>query len=134
MLLCEDARFEIGGMVTLVGVHNERIVVRRPADAADDEPLVLPRLAFVAVIAGLRGVEQIAFRHRLARVGDRPREMAAMAFEPHDPAADEHNFVVSEAPMLFPEPGRYEVALDLDARGELVTYTYQFELVVRPAA
>ena len=57
LLLCEDLRFEVGGTFTLVGVLGERILVSPGPD-----PIVMPKLAFVAVIGGLRGVDEIRFR------------------------------------------------------------------------
>ena len=62
MLVCEDVRFEAAGTVTLVGVFNERLIA-----PPRDGPIQLARFAFLAVIGGLCGVEEIAFRI------DRPR-------------------------------------------------------------
>lgn len=127
MLVCEDVRFEVGGTVTLVGVFNERLLVE-PGEG----PIVLPRLAFLAVIGGLRGVEQIRFRQWI-RLEDTELTARPLTIEAHDPAQDEHNFAFSESPMVFPEAGTYEVALDLEIGDRRQAYRYPFRVERRAA-
>src|SRR5688572_25506950 len=109
MLVCDDVRVELGGTMTLVGVYNERLIA-----PPGQGPIRLPKLMFVAIVGGLEGVETVTFRQRMREVstdvGDGPPQR-----ERHDPHADEHNFVFGDAPMLFPGPGVYEVALDVEA-------------------
>lgn len=123
LLLCDDIRFEIGGTVTLVGVYNERLVAP-PGEGA----IEIPRLSFLAMIGGLRGVERIGFRQWIRLVEDPPLEDRPLAFEPHNPASDEHNFVFSEIPMVFPGPGTYEVALDVQVGDARQSFRYQFQV------
>lgn len=120
LLLCEDVRIEVGGTMTLVGVYNERLIAP-PGEGA----LEVPRLAFVAVIGGLRGVEQLAYRQWIRLAEDEPPP-AELVPEPHDPEADEHNFVLTESPMVFPDEGVYEIALDVQAGDRVQSYRYPF--------
>jgi hypothetical protein len=129
MLICDDVRVEVGGTLSLIGVCNERLIVDR--GLAGEDEIELPRLVFFAVISDLTGVEQIGFRQRIRRIEDSDPDPLPLGFEPHDPAADEHNFVLSQTPMMFPGAGGYEVILDVDARGETVTYRYRFQLLRR---
>jgi len=122
LLICEDVRFEVGGTVTLVGVFNERLVV----DAGEGE-IVLPRLSCLAVIGGLRGVERIGFRQWI-RTEEAAPELRALTSEPHDPERDEHNFVFSQSPMVFPDAGNYEVAIDLEIGERRQAYRYPFRV------
>jgi hypothetical protein len=127
MLVCEDIRFELGGTVSLIGVFNERLI------APPGEGLIqIPRLAFLAVIGGLRGVDQISFRQWI-RLGDDDDPDPDMTVEPHDPDSDEHNFVFAQSPMVFPEEGTYEVAIDLAIGPRRAGYRYSFAVVRRPS-
>jgi hypothetical protein len=104
-------------------VFNDRIF----ADAGEDQDeILLPRLAVVVVIADVSGVERIAFRQWFRHVDEPDPEAPALSFEPHNPASDEHNFVVSRSPMVFAAPGTYEVVFEVDVRDELVTFRYRF--------
>ncbi len=123
LLLCEDVRFEAAGTVTLVGVFNERITV-----SAEEGQIALPRLAFLAVIGGLKGVERIGFRQWIRFEDEDPEDERPLRYEPHDPALDEHNFVLTEQPMLFPDAGTYEVAIDVEVDGRMQGYRYPFVL------
>ncbi len=126
LLLCEDVRVEVGGTLTLVGVFGERLVVadRRPgADGVE-----VPRLAVVAIASGLRGLERVAFRIRMRRLEEVEPEPPVLAFEAHDPAMDEHTFVVIHAPVVMPGVGGYEVMFELDARNELTMHRARFLL------
>ena len=120
LLLCEDIRLEMGGTVTLVGVFNERLIAP-PGQGA----IELAKLSFVAVIAGLRGVEQIKYRQWIGRPG---AEGAAteLVTDAHAPTNDEHNFVFTESPMVFPEVGTYEIGLDVEVAGRRESHRYQF--------
>jgi hypothetical protein len=125
MLVCEDVRFEMAGTVTLVGVFNERLIA-----PPGEGPIQLARFAFLAVIGGLRGVDQIAFRQWI-RLGDEEPGDGPMTIEPHDPQSDEHNFVFSQAPMVFPDVGTYEVAIDLAIGARTAKYRYPFTVMRR---
>lgn len=122
LLLCEDLRFEVGGTFTLVGVLGERIVV-----SAGPDPIVMPKLAFVAVIGGLRGVEELRFRQWIL-TGNEQVPTSELRREPHDPATDEHNFVFSESPAVFPGEGTYEIGIDLEIGQRRATYRYAFAI------
>ncbi|HEU0036421.1 MAG TPA: hypothetical protein VFQ53_37670 [Kofleriaceae bacterium] len=127
LLLCDDIRFEIGGTVTLVGVYNERLIVP-PGDGA----IEVPRFAFLAVIGGLRGVEEIGFRQWI-RSGEGDPADRPLALEPHDPENDEHSFAFTQAPMVFPGVGAYEVGIDVEVRGRRQGYRYAFSIERRPS-
>lgn len=128
LLLCEDIRFEVGGTVTLVGVFNERLIA-----PPGQGPLQVPRIAFLAVVGGLRGVEQLGFRQWI-RFGDAAADEPPMRVERHTPEHDEHNFVFTESPMVFPDVGRYELALDVEIAGRRQAYRYPFTIERAPAA
>ena len=123
MLICDDVRVELGGTMTLVGVHSERLIV-----PPGDGPIRIPRLMIVAIVGGLEGADSVAFRQRLRELSVAARGAAAPQQEPHDPRADEHNFVFGDAPMVFPGPGVYEVSLEVEALDERATYTCTFKV------
>ena len=124
MLVCDDVRVELGGTVTLVGVHNERLIA-----PPGDGPIRLAKLMFVAIVGGLEGVESVGFRQRIREESELVLPTGQpMTYEPHDPRADEHNFAFGDAPMVFPGVGRYEVALDIDAGGQRATYISRFKV------
>lgn len=125
LLLCEDVRFEVGGTFTLVGVLGERIQV-----SAGDDAIVIPKLAFIAVIGGLRGVEGILFRQWI-RTTDADLSAEELRLEPHDPDTDEHNFVFSQSPAVFPGEGTYEIGIDLEVGQRRATYRYTFSIARR---
>lgn len=127
LLLCEDIRFEMGGTFTLVGVLGERITVSEGPD-----PIVMPRLAFLAVVGGLKGVEAIRFRQWIRTTNDE-LPIEELTTEPHDPETDEHNFVFSESPAVFPGEGTYEIGIDLEVGQRRATYRYAFSIVRRQA-
>jgi hypothetical protein len=126
LLICEDVRVEVGSTLTLVGVFNDRIVVDSIRDTSP--AIEMPRLALEAVIAGLRGIERVAYRLRTRRFEDPDPEPLPFAFEPHAPEADEHNFVLVQSPMVFPNAGDYEVVLEVDAGGQLLGSRYRFRV------
>ena len=124
MLVCDDVRVELGGTLTLVGVHNERLIA-----PPGDGHIRLPKLMFVAVVGGLAGVERVGFRQRIREDSELVLPTGQpYTYEPHSPEADEHNFVFGDAPMVFPGVGRYEVALDIDAMGNRATYICRFKV------
>ncbi|MBA3394502.1 MAG: hypothetical protein H0T89_17790 [Deltaproteobacteria bacterium] len=126
--VCEDVRIEENGTFTLVGVHSERIFV--PVDQGE---IRVPRLLVVAMVGGLAGADRLRFRQWLRAADDASIEPPAMAEQAHDAAADEHNFVFGDAPMVFPGIGVYEVALDVEAAGTSAAYRYRFRLERAPA-
>ena len=123
MLVCDDVRIELGGTMTLVGVHNERLIA-----PPGDGPVRLAKLVFVAIVGGLEGVERVGFRQRIREASELSLPGGPLTYEAHDPQADEHNFVFGDAPMLFPGTGSYEVALDIDAMGNRATYFSRFKV------
>ena len=122
MLVCDDVRVELGGTLTLVGVHNERLIV----DGPNDGPIRVAKLMFVAIVGGLSGVDSVGFRQRIREMSEVSLGTGPLQLEAHDPRADEHNFVFGDAPMVFPGLGIYEVALDIEAGGRRATYTCKF--------
>jgi len=123
MLVCDDVRVEVGGTLTLVGVHNERLVA-----PPGQGPITLARLTFVATVGGLHGCERVGYRLRLRELREAEDTARPMAIERHDPTHDEHNFVFTNAPLTFPGAGHYELALDVEAIGEKATYRYRFRV------
>jgi hypothetical protein len=127
MLVCDDVRVELGGTITLVGVHNERLLAP-PGDGA----LRLPKLAFVAIVGGLEGVERVGFRQRIRETSEVDMPPGALQYEPHDPRADEHNFVFGDAPMVFPGAGAYEVIVEVEAGAQRASYACRFKVERAP--
>lgn len=121
LLLCEDVRFETSGTFSVIGVLGERVLV-----SGDDGPVVFAKLACLAVLGGLRGVTQIAFRQWVR--DDDTEPTGELAIEPHDPDADEHNFLWTRSPMVFPAPGTYEIGIDVETAGRRATYRYPFAI------
>ena len=123
MLVCDDVRVELGGTITLVGVHNERLI-----GPPGDGPIRLAKLMFVAVVGGLEGIDRVGFRQRIRELSEVSLGGAPMQYEPHEPHADEHNFVFGDAPMVFPGVGTYEVVLEIEAAGERASYVLRFKV------
>lgn len=123
MLVCDDVRVELGGTITLVGVHNERLIA-----PAGDGPIRIAKLMFIAIVGGLEGIDSIGFRQRIRERSEVNLGAGPLVIEPHDPRADEHNFVFGDAPMVFPGIGEYEVAIDVEAAGRRATYTCTFKV------
>lgn len=121
LLLCEDVRFEVSGTFSIIGVLGERVTV-----AAPDGEIVFSKLAFLAVLGGLRGVEELAFRQWIRNDDTAPT--TDMRIETHDPTTDEHNFVWTQSPMVFPDAGTYEVGIDVEVAGRRITYRYSFAI------
>jgi hypothetical protein len=123
MLVCDDVRVEASGTFTLVGVYNERMIAP-PGDGA----IQLRQLSCVAIVGGLSGRDHLDFRQHIREAAGPEQPALPLRTEPHDPRADEHNFVFSQSPMIFPQPGTYEVVLELAAGDERVTYRYKFQV------
>lgn len=122
LLICEDARFELSGTVSLVGVFREHL-----------PGLTFPRLMFVAMVGGLSGISDVQYRFTLrARDADLASRDEPFTSDARDASSDEHVFLFGNAPMTFPAPGRYELALDVIAMGKPTTYRYRFQ--VSPSA
>jgi hypothetical protein len=122
-LICEDVRLEVAGTLTLVGVYNEKLVAPQ-----SDGPLHLPRIVFVVVVAGLRGVDRVSYREHIQGVGEQAPPPAEWKLETHHVDADEHNFVFGPAALTVPSAGEYELVFDLQARGETIEHRYRFTL------
>ena len=129
MLVCDDVRVEVGGTLTLVGVHNERLI----ATVEGDGPIRLAKLMFITIVGGLSGQERVGFRQRIREMSELELGAGPMQYERHDPRADEHNFVFGDAPMAFPGTGVYEVAVDIEAGAQKATYSTRFT-VERPSS
>jgi hypothetical protein len=121
-LICEDVRLEATGALTLVGVYNERLLAPKT-----DGPIELVRIAFVVVVAGLRGQDRVGYRQYVQRVGAQAAPNTEPHFEEHDPAADEHNFVFGPASLAVAGPGEYELVFELSAR-ETLAHRYRFHI------
>lgn len=122
LLLCEDVRFELSGTFSVIGVLGERVTV-----SGGDDEIVFPKLAFLAVLGGLRGVEQLAFRQWIR--ADDADPTGELRVESHDPETDEHNFLFARSPMVFPGEGTYEIGIDVEVGPRRATYRYPFAIV-----
>jgi hypothetical protein len=128
LLLCEDVRFELGGTLTLVGVHSDRITL----EPITDEILV-PRLALFAVVAGLTGVSEIQWRQTIVEVETGVAVLVADDLrEERDPSRDEHRFVHLAGPIALPRAGRYRFSIEVTTPGARHEATH--ELVIETIA
>lgn len=123
LLLCDDVRFELGGTMTLVGVHAEHIVV----DPGFGE-IELPRLAIYAVASGLTGVSTIEWRMTLYFETEDSGELLSESHETHDPAADEHRVVHILSPVQLPGVGRYRLVAELQSGGQSIRADHPFTI------
>lgn len=124
LLVCEDVRLEVDGTLTLIGVYNDRLPVRR---TSTDGPLRLEHLTFVLVVGGLTGVDSIGV-HQHHGLVDAAAPEPVLAFHVHEPTTDEHNFAFGHAPLELPGFGSYEVAITVEARGEQVVFRHRFRV------
>jgi len=126
LVICEDARFELAGTLSLVGIFREH-VIGAPLPAAGG--VMFPRLVFVAMVGGLSNIADVQHRFSLRGLDvDLASRDEPFTSEPRDADADEHIFLFGNAPMVFPAQGRYEVALDVIALGQRATYRYPFQV------
>ncbi|MCX5744261.1 MAG: hypothetical protein NT062_17365 [Proteobacteria bacterium] len=124
IMICEDVRLEVAGTLTIVGAYNDRLIA-----PPGEGPINIPRLTFLAVVGGLRGIHQLGVRQQLRAVDDPvPSSQPALDPQPHDPQAEEHNFVFSIAPVSFPSTGAYEAVIELDTGARQATYRYRFQV------
>lgn len=125
LLVCDDVRFEQAGAMSLVGVHRERLA----GIATSTGGVQFAKLYGVAMIGGLSGIIEIQHRWKLRAVDseiasrDRPYES-----EERDGSADEHVFLFGNTPLVFPQPGRFELVLDVIAMGERTSYSYRMHV------
>lgn len=126
LLMCEDVRLEVDGTLTLVGVFNDTLPVRRAVGAGGI--VHLEHLAFLLVVGGLTGIEQVGFREVVSRAGAFIDDEPDLEYQPHDRATDEHNFVFGHAPMSFPDFGDYEIAVIVATGSERTTYRHRFRV------
>jgi hypothetical protein len=122
-LICEDVRVELGGRLTAVGILGDVVRV-----GPGDGPIAIPKLVFLVIVGGLGGTPQIAFRHHL--VGDvaAPADAPPLREERHDPASDEHSFVLVLAPMVFDAPGSHRLVVDVVAGAATLHHEHAFRV------
>lgn len=125
LLMCEDVRLEVDGTLSLIGVYNDVLPIRRPNGATG--MVHLENLSFLLVVGGLTGTERVGFCEIVGR-GDAVTDGVELEYQPHDRSADEHNFVFGHAPMSFPDFGTYELAVVVDAGTERATYRHRFRV------
>ena len=123
VIVCDDVRYERGNKLTLVGCYNDGILF-----GPGEGPMVIPKLAVVYVVSGLRGVETITCRQTLA-FGEIPDlEAVPLRTEPHDAAFGEHNFVYQVSPALFPREGTVTAVLELTAGAASAHFEHRFSV------
>jgi hypothetical protein len=121
LIVCDDIRLEVGGTVSLVGVYADKIYV-----PPGEGEIVLPRLATYTIVAGLREAAELSWRQWLTAEGSEPGEPVAASRDAHDPRVDEHRIVNIMAPLAFPGPGRYRLAIELETRRERRSIDHYF--------
>lgn len=124
LLVCEDVRIEVDGTLTLIGVRNDRLCVRKPRFG----PIVIERLAFLVVVSGLSGLDRVGFRADLRDVLSTSSIQRPRSYEDHAPSADEHNFIFAYSPMVFARTGTYVMTVDLEAATQSATYSHRFRV------
>ena len=124
LLICDDVRIEVDGTLTLIGVRNDRLLVRPPSSG----PILLEHLAFLVVVSGLSGYDRVGFRAEVRDAANTTPTERAFSYESHRPDADEHNFIFSYAPMVFERIGIYEIVVDLKVGMQAFTYRHRFRL------
>jgi uncharacterized protein DUF6941 len=122
LLLCEDVRIEVDGTLTLIGVRNDRLLVRLP----ESGPIVLQTFVVLVTVSGLGGYDRIGFRAAIMSVDDMRVLDTAPSYQEHAPSADEHNFIFSYASIAFPTPGTYEFVVELEVVMQSVKYRHRF--------
>ncbi len=122
VFFCDDVRSEHGNKLSAMGIYNERIVF-----APGEGVMILPKLAVVFVISGMRGRDEVRFRQRLAfdnapSTADPPVQMIR-----RDAANDEQTFVMQITPAVFPKAGSLTAWLEIVG----ATPPPHFEVTVR---
>jgi hypothetical protein len=120
--VCEDVRIEATGQLTAIGLMQERMFL-----PPGDGPIVIPPLAFLVVVAGLKGQERVSVRHAVTRLGD-PYEPPPPARELHDhkPDADEHSFIYKQSLPDVRAGGTFRSSFELECALGQVASIYDF--------
>lgn len=120
---CDDVRRELGNKLSLIGLYNEAIVV-----SAGPGPILLPKLALVWIVAGLKGAASLRLRNQMSfgtPIGDLAGEFVE---EARHPANDQQNVVTQLVPALFPTTGRLYAALEVQASGQSGRFEHSIEV------
>jgi hypothetical protein len=129
LIVCDDIRLEVGGTVSLIGVHADKLMV-----PPGDGEILLPRLGIYTIAAGLTDVSELAWRQWLSSEGTDPGAPLAERRDAHDPRSDEHRIVNILAPLALPGPGRYRLSIELETRRERKTIDHYFSVERLPRA
>ena len=126
MFFCDDVRHELGNKITAIGLYGEFI-----GFPPGNGNVVLPKLAAVFILKGLRNVRQISIRQAISIA---PATAAvpnltgpAQEMQRDLPALDEHNIILQAIPIVFPGECTVVAKLEITADGE----TTQFENSIR---
>ena len=124
-LIVDDVRFETRGTTTFVGVHGERV-----RGIGINETIAFPTLSFVTIVTGLMGIDTLHYRHRLRSLDNAAMETGreVMQEQSRDATYDEHMLLFGNSPMRFPAAGRYELEVEVIAKGQREVFTYPFSV------
>jgi hypothetical protein len=120
ILLCDAARVEPDGSLSLAHVYNDRLFA-----PPGDGPITVAAFVVAAIARGLRGAERVGFRHHL-RAHDVPQEPPPFAYHDHDPLSDEHNFLFEHEHVVFSSTGVYVLELELATADLAITELFAF--------
>jgi hypothetical protein len=120
ILICDNARVEDDGTLTLAKVYNDRLIA-----PPGEGPIAIAGFVVVAIVRGLTGIDRIGIRHRIR---GREQEMTRplIAYHPHAPREDEHNFIFAHADFVFGAPGAYELEIEISARDQQIAELFAF--------
>lgn len=111
-LICDDVREEKSGKETLVGVYNEKIIVK-------SLPTLLPKLCFRIRITQIRRPLDIALSLRAPEGGDSITGLKAI-IPTSTEESSEHNLTLVMSPFVLKAEGEYSLIVEHGGKEETV--------------
>jgi len=115
MFFCDDVRQELGNKLTAVGLYGEFI-----GFPPGEGQIILPKLAAVFIVAGLRGAATIGMRQRISvhAKGSASGQLTGSPVQmTRDAETDEQNIVLQTSPVVFPGDCEITASVELTING-----------------
>jgi hypothetical protein len=111
-VLCEDARLEVGGLMTLVGYLPGAVRVPGPGNL---------KVVCILVLEEMVGVERLLMQVETV-LGEQSLYKSGLVECRRQPNVEGHTIVHAIAPFPAPAPGRYLVRVTFEIAGKSTVY------------
>jgi hypothetical protein len=112
-IVCEDARLEVSGLITLVGYFAGVLRLPGPGNL---------KLSCVVALGEMGGVERFLMQVE-SRLGDEVLSKSGVIECKRQPRAETHTIVHVLSPFPAPRPGRYKLQVTIETGGVTSVYT-----------